>query len=163
MKRILRWLVEIALILSIILGVRAWYQQSLIEGEAPMFSVQSLNHGEVTLANYLGKPVLLYFWMKDCPMCELGQTTITSVQEDWPVITVAANTEEEQIIRDYLKQQDIASWVVILDKNNQLFNQYAVQATPTYYIIDAKGNIRFHEVGISSAWGIKARLWFAQD
>jgi len=36
-----------------------------------------------------------------------------------------------------------------------------VKGVPTSYIIDGNGNIRFTEVGLTSGWGLRARLWWA--
>lgn len=161
-KRLTRWGLELLLLIAIILGARAFFQQSLIEGVAPNFSQVSIQHGEVSLQDYQGKPTLLYFWMKDCAMCELGQDSITKLQEDWAVITIAANTHTKDQLQLYAKEQGIDSWTIVLDESGELFQQYGVTATPTHYVLDGKGYIRFREVGLSSFWGLATRLWLSQ-
>lgn len=161
-KRLTRWGLELLLLIAIILGARAFFQQSLIEGVAPDFSLASLKHGEVNLKDYQGKPTLLYFWMQDCVMCELGQDSITKLQESWAVITVAANTHTKDQLQLYVKEKGIESWTIVLDETGELFKSYGVTATPTHYVLDANGYIRFKEVGLSSFWGLSARLWLTQ-
>jgi hypothetical protein len=38
-----------------------------------------------------------------------------------------------------------------------------VRGTPTFFVVDRHRQIRFREVGFTSEWGLRARLWFADS
>ena len=48
-----------------------------------------------------------------------------------------------------------------MDEDGKLATQFGVHGVPTSYILDAKGKIRFREVGLTSSWGLRLRLWLA--
>ena len=141
-RRWLRWLMEFAILALILVGVRTWQQWGMITGEAPSFERMSLSGQLVNLDDFRGKPVLIHFWADWCPMCKMEQSTISAISQDWPVIE---------------------TWLTIVDADGTLAKQYGVTGVPSAYILDAEGNIRFKEIGLTSSWGLRARLWLAQQ
>lgn len=162
-RRWLKWSIEILIVLALIFGIRAWHQRTLIAGEAPNFNEIGLNGDEVSLAAYRGKPVLLHFWASWCPVCELEQGGINSVAANgWPMVTIAYSSGEAEEVKRYMERKGISNWVTIVDNDGELARQYGVIGVPTSYILDSEGSIRFSEVGMSSAWGLRFRLWLAE-
>lgn len=160
-----RWwrrLLDITLILALILGVRTWQQWGMTSGIAPDFEHKTLNGSTLYLDDYRGKPVLLYFWASWCPMCELEQDTITALNKDWKVITVAFQSGGEEEVKRYVERKGLQDWPVIVDEEGKLAAQYGVKGVPASYIVDEEGTIRFREVGLTSSWGLRLRLWLAQ-
>jgi len=49
------------------------------------------------------------------------------------------------------------------DEDGRLAELFGVKAVPASYIIDSKGLIKVKEVGITTTWGLRARLWYAQN
>lgn len=161
-RRWMRWGIEILVLILIIMGVRAWQQRSLIEGEAPVFQEVGLAGEEITLAEYRGKPLLLHFWASWCPMCEIEQSAIQKVNEaGWPIVTIAYSSGEADEVRRYMERKQISNWLTIVDNDGELARQYGVIGVPTTYVIDPDGLIRFREVGLNSSWGLRLRLWLA--
>ena len=160
-RRWVRWLVELSLFLVIIFGVRTWQQRGMLDGAAPTFEHTALNGQVVKLADYRGKPVLLHFWASWCPMCEMEQGSISNLAKEAQVITVAYQSGGADEVKRYLEREQINDWVTVVDDDGKLSEQYGIRGVPTTYVLDANGNIRFHEVGISSEWGLRIRLWLA--
>jgi len=161
-RRWLLWGIELLLLVGIIFGVRAWQQRTLIDGEAPAFDEISLAGEELSLASYRGQPVLLHFWASWCPMCEMEQEGINKVAaEGWQVVTVAYASGESDEVKRYMERKGINNWLTVVDNDGELAKQYGVVGVPTNYIVDPDGNIRFREVGITSSWGLRLRLWLA--
>lgn len=160
-RRWLRWSIEVLVIIAIILGVRAWQQRGMLDGVAPNFEYESLNGNLVRLADYQGKPLLLHFWASWCPMCEMEQGSITAIAKEYPVVTVVFQSGTSEEVRRYMERKGITEWVTIVDKDGKLAEQYGIHGVPTTYVLDAKGNIRFREVGLTSGWGLRLRLWLA--
>ncbi|OQX16283.1 MAG: protein disulfide oxidoreductase [Thiothrix lacustris] len=160
-RRWLRWLLEALIILAIIFGVRTWQQRGMLDGEAPDFERTTLSGDLIHLDNYRGKPVLLHFWANWCPMCELEQGSISSIAKDWKVITVAFQSGGTEEVQRYMERENITEWVTIVDEDGALSRQYGIKGVPTNYVLDEEGVIRFREVGLSSGWGLRLRLWIA--
>ena len=162
-RRWLRWLMEFALLALILVGVRTWQQWGMTTGEAPSFERVSLSGQTLNLDDYRGKPVLIHFWADWCPMCKMEQSTISAISQDWPVITVAFQSGNEAKVQQYMNAHNIEAWPTIVDSDGALAKQYGVQGVPSAFILDAEGNIRFKEIGLTSSWGLRARLWLAQQ
>ncbi len=160
--RWVRWLIEIAIILAIIIGVRIWQHRGMLDGEAPDFEYKALSGETIHLDNYRGKPVLLHFWASWCPMCEMEQSSISAISKDWKVITVAFQSGGEDEVERYMERKEITDWVTIVDDGGELAEKYGIRGVPTSYVLDAEGAIRFREVGLTSGWGLRIRLWLAK-
>ena len=159
----LKWGIELLIVLSLIFGIRAWQQGGLIVGDAPAFNEIGLKGEEVSLAAYRGQPMLLYFWASWCPICEIEQGSITKVVESgWPMVTVAYSSGEAEEVKRYMERKGISNWVTIVDNAGELARQYGVVGVPTSYVLDSEGSIQFREVGASTSWGLRLRLWLAE-
>lgn len=159
-QRWIRWLIEFTVIAIIILGIRVWQQRHLLDGQAPNFEHVTLSGSTIQLKNYQGEPVLLHFWASWCPMCELEQGGVSSINKDWKVITIAFQSGNAADVQRYMERKNITDWVTIADEDGKLAQQYGITGVPTSYILDKSGNIRFREVGLTSSWGLRMRLWF---
>lgn len=160
-RRWLRWLLDIVMITLLIMGFRLWQHHGLLDGAAPTFVYPALNGQTIDLQAYRGKPVLLHFWATWCPMCHLEQDSISVLHQDqqWQVLTVAFQSGKADDVRRYVERENLRDWIIIADEDGKLSNQYGIQVVPTTYVLDAKGNIRFREVGLTSSWGLRIRLW----
>ncbi|WP_298610329.1 redoxin domain-containing protein [uncultured Thiothrix sp.] len=162
-RRWVKWGIELAIVLALIFGVRAWQQRTLIVGEAPIFNEIDLKGQEISLAAYRGKPLLLHFWASWCPICEVEQGSINKVIEaGWPMVTVAYSSGEAEEVKRYMERKGINNWITIVDNDGELARQYGVVGVPTSYVLDRQGSISFREVGASTSWGLRLRLWFAE-
>ena len=161
-RRWLRILIEVLIIVALIFGIRAWQQKDMVSGIAPPFQSILLDGKTINLEDYRGKPLLLHFWAEWCPFCKLEEGTITGLQEDWQVLTVAYQSGGKDEVTAHMQKQEIESWPTIIDEDSRLADSYGVKGVPTSLIIDGNGNIRFAEVGLTSGWGLRARLWWAE-
>ena len=159
-KKYFRWLLEIILVLALLFGIRMWQQHGMISGEAPEIMLQDLSGNTVKIADFQGKPLLLHFWATWCKFCKFEESWINEIDKDWQVLTVATlSSGSEEEIRDYMQRHHISHWQTIIDTDNSLAEHYGISVMPSTFVIDANGNIRFREVGITTPWGWKIRLW----
>jgi thiol-disulfide isomerase/thioredoxin len=156
-----RYTIDFLIIVLLIIAFRSWQQRSMVSGVAPNIKGALMDGSITELQQYRGKPVLLHFWATWCPFCKLEEGSITEITKDWPVLTIAYQSGDKAEIEKHLKKQGLESWAVISDPDGRLADLYGVKSVPTSFIIDANGNIRFREVGITSGWGLRSRLWYA--
>jgi len=155
-----RWLLEIILILGLVLLVRAWQQKELVSGDAPNFQSIMLDGKTINLEDYRGKPFVLHFWADWCPFCKIEENSLSQIKKDWPFLSIAYQSGDNKQVSNYMTERNIQDWPTIVDQDNRIADLFGVNGVPTTYIIDGKGNIRFTEIGLTSGWGIRARLWW---
>jgi len=158
----LRLFIELLVILAIIFAARAWLQKDLPSGPAPTFQAVLMDGKVVNLQDYRGEPFLLHFWASWCGFCKVAEGGISSVAKDWKVLSVAYQSGDKQAVQAYLDERGLNTWSVVSDPDGRLAEQFGVSAVPASYIIDGKGNIRVKEIGLTSSWGLRARLWYAK-
>lgn len=158
-----RLFLEIILILALIFGIRMWFQRDLPSGPSPDFQAVLMDGKLVNTRDYRGEPLLLHFWASWCKFCKLSESSITSIDKDWQVLSVAFQSGNKEAVRKHLRERNIESWDVVPDQDGRLAKLFGVKAVPASYIIDGKGNIRVKEVGVTTSWGLRARLWYAKN
>ncbi len=159
----LRILAEVMLIVAIVLGVRMWFQRDLPSGPAPDFQAVLMDGKLVNIKDYRGEPLLLHFWASWCKFCKLAENSITSIDKDWQVLSVAFQSGNADEVSKHMAERNIESWAVVPDQDGRLAELFGVSAVPASYVIDGKGDIRVKEVGITTTWGLRARLWYAKN
>jgi len=120
---------------------------------APDFTLSSLDGSTVFLSQFKGKVVVLNFWNMWCSACRKELPLIQEVVDKQIPDTVVLNIHlagKEETIRNYLESQGL-NLLVLLDKDASVQNAYGVIETPTLFIIDGAGIIRFKNPRFSSA------------
>jgi peroxiredoxin len=145
---------------AIYFGVRFYQQRTLIEGPAPALQATLLDGQAMDLTGLRSQPVLVYFWATWCPVCRLEQGSIESVANDYRVVAVAMQSGSPAEVASYVHEHRLRV-PVINDPGGAISAAWGVRATPTSFIIDRHGQIRFREVGYTSEIGLRLRLWWA--
>lgn len=89
--------------------------------------------------------------------CKLEAANIQRVSEDYEVLTIAVNSAEDSDIKAYMDERSL-NYKVINDQDGMWAQRFRVEAFPTTFIYDAKGELRFTEVGYTTTAGLLARL-----
>ena len=152
---------EILFIAVLFFAIKAYMQRNLIDGPAPLVEGDLLSGQSISLHSFKGQPVLLHFWATWCPVCKLEQGSIEAISKDHNVITIAMNSGNKLEVQAFLEENQL-SFPVIVDENGRIAERFGVSGVPTSFIIDNSGNIAFTEVGYTSSWGLRLRLWVAE-
>ncbi len=160
-KTLMRHITQVLIILVVFLGIRVYLTQGAIKsGPAPDFSGILLDGSAFQLKDLRGKPALIHFWATWCKVCEWNDGAIDDLAKDLPVITVVMESGSQKGIRKKMNERSL-SFPVFVDGLGKLADKYHVKGVPTNYIIDAKGNIQYVEVGYTTGWGLRFRMWLA--
>lgn len=160
-RRSIRFTLEIAIICLIYFSIKAFLQKDLAAGTVPALQSTLLNGQPVDLQSYQGQPYLLHFWATWCRVCKLEESSIDAISKDYPVITIAMNSGSKEKIKEYLQQNNL-SFSVINDDSGEIAQRFGVSGVPTSFVISPEGEITYTEVGFTTSWGLRLRLWMAQ-
>lgn len=140
-------------------AVFAWKGRGMAEGPAPALRAVDLAGRSVDLAAMRGRPVLVQFWGTWCPVCRMELESLQALSRDRQVVTVAMQSGEESEIRAFMRKHHL-NYTVIADPDGGIARRWGVSAVPAGFVIGPSGRIRFRVVGLTSLWGLRARMWW---
>jgi peroxiredoxin len=153
--------INVLVIVTLIVGIRAWQQRDMVSGMAPALRGETLAGMPYELPAHPGKPVLVHFWATWCPICRAEQGSITAIAKDrTDVITVAMQSGGTEEVSRHMREQGL-DFPVVNDPDGSLSSAWGVHAVPASFIIAPDGHIRFVEVGYTTGIGLRLRLWLA--
>jgi peroxiredoxin len=135
---------------------------------APDIVLPALGGGEIRLADYQGKVVLVNFWGTWCEPCREEmpalQAAYDQLQDQGFVIIGVNLTDGEQTrgmteadVRDFLDVYGV-TYPIALDMEGNVASDYRVSPIPTSFFIDPQGRIRYVRVGELTFEDVKARF-----
>ncbi len=160
-RRIAReWGPQVALLLVVFLGMRAWQLRGAAEGAAPPAIGRSIHDPDqlLSLETLRGRPAVVYFWATWCGVCEHVDPNVAAIARDHQVLTVAVNSGSPESIVAWMAAREL-SMPTISDPAGRISRAYGVGAFPTTFWLDAEGQIQHREVGYTSTLGLRSRLW----
>ena len=115
---------------------------------APLFKLSNLAGEAVSLIQFKGRPVILFFWTTWCPYC---RQELSTLQKEYSNITSGGVTllaidigEPKEKVERFLKDRNIG-FTVLLDINSETAYSYNLIGVPTFVLIDAQGKIKFQD------------------
>ena len=159
-KKYYRWLAEITLILIIITAARLWMQRDIVSGIAPNVSATTLTGQHFDLYQDKNRPILVHFWASWCPVCKLEQSNIQNISHDYPVITIAMQSGNDEEVKQFMKEEGL-TFKVINDELGIISQRYNIRGVPVSFVVDKDNKIDFIEVGYTTELGLKIRMWWA--
>jgi thiol-disulfide isomerase/thioredoxin len=103
------------------------------------------------------KPLLVHFWATWCPTCKLEASNIQSISEKYEVVTFAVNSGLDEQLKSYMDEEGY-DFRVVNDQDGSWAKTFNIEAFPTTFIYDGKGELKFTEVGYSSTVGLLGRM-----
>jgi peroxiredoxin len=112
---------------------------------ASEFALVDLSGKTHRLDDYRGKIVLLNFWATWCKPCTTEmpamQACYDKLREKGFVVLAINELEDDTKVREHIKQYG-HTFPVLMDRDNQVANQYGVYGLPVSVFIDEKGIIQ---------------------
>lgn len=157
-KRWVKITLEVLFFVALYLVLRAYMQRDMISGLAPPIQANTIQQQSFNLETSLPKPVLVHFWATWCGICKLEQDSIQALSEDYNVITIAMQSGTDQEVQAYLDKNQL-NFNVINDVNGDFVNAYGVSGVPASFIVNSDNRITSSEVGYTTGWGLRLRMW----
>jgi peroxiredoxin len=165
-RKWLKGVAQVALLIAIFVAISLWQTRRHLGGRAPApeFALQKLDGGEVRLSELRGKRVLVHFWATWCGVCKLEPGALNAVHAglgpDEVLLSVVANPEDEAEVRAFVASHGIRYPVLFAD--GRVLRDYRVDAFPTNYFVRPDGTISSSTVGLTTRFGIQARMSWAR-
>lgn len=171
-----RHLGTLALFAGVLLAVQLWQTRGVTGGPLPEAALDaplpvlvgggvrqsSLRTEIATLqAAHPGQNIGLYVWADWCPICKTIQGTVNGLTQDHPVITIAMQSGPPEKVARYLATNRLA-WHTVVDPRSAIPGALGFGAVPAFAVITPDGQLRWPTVGLTSGWGLRARLWLAR-
>jgi len=160
-KRIRRWIFELLVLLVLVGGITLWQNRDLPAGPAPALAGLRTD-GSAVKVGPGDSASLVVFWASWCGVCKAEAGNIEAVAERWPVISVAMQSGDHAEVAKYLADKQLKV-PAIADDDGDITGPWRVRGVPAHFILDPAGNIRFRVVGYATEWGLRLRLWWAQN
>lgn len=160
-KRPVKWGLEILVFLLVYLAARAWMQRDIITGPVPEVKGISLTAEKIDISSKHERPLLLHFWASWCGICRFEQDSIEAISLDHPVVTIAMQSGTDEEVRQFLTENKL-TFKVLNDEDGVISKRFGITGVPATFIINRQGEIVYKEVGYTSEWGLRLRLWLAE-
>ncbi len=166
-----RWLFGASAGTLVLLGGMAWLLQPVNQTlpfaavSAPTIDLPNINGTQrLRLESYLGKPVVVNFFLSDCIPCrtELPMLQAASTLHESTVTFLGINSERATDGRAFVKKMKL-SFPVGSDPDSAAAEAFGVMANPSTFFIDATGVVRSRVLGAISAKELERRISAISD
>ena len=124
---------------------------------APDFTMLDMEGGEVNLASFFGKPIILNFWASWCGPCKMEMPDIQKFYEQYGekihfliVNCTDGSRETVDTAKAFLADTDY-TFPVYFDTTSMGAYTYGASSIPLTFFIDAEGNLTAYYMGAMSA------------
>jgi thiol-disulfide isomerase/thioredoxin len=163
-RRLVRWSVDALALVAVLVVAGLWQTRHHVRGEAPAFSFPLLDTGaQVSRSDLVGKPTMLVFWAPWCTVCKAESQNVSWVRSvvgaRANVLSVVSGYQSPAEVQAFVRDHAVDYPVLLGDESTSA--QFAVEAFPTVYFLDAQGHVSGSAVGYSTTAGLLLRLLVA--
>lgn len=109
---------------------------------APQFDIPGFDGGQVKLADFAGRPVLINFWGSYCAPCKLEHPLLMEMQQQGvEIVGVLYKDPKPDEARAILARDGNPFTHIGVDRSGDLGIDIGISGVPESFLIDAKGQI----------------------
>ena len=125
--------------------VDAGFLQARQVVDAIDFTLEDINGQQVSLSDYRGKVVLLYFWATWWTWCRKEVPSLIKLakkmdKEEFVILGIDIQ-EKRKTVKKVVEKSGIP-FPVLLDITGEVAGQYGIRGTPAHFLVDKKGILR---------------------
>jgi len=152
------------LIMSVFLAVHAWQTRNLPVNEPVPETVLALLGGSgIRTAVSQGETGIVYFFAPWCFYCRRSIGNLDELVAEgrvaWGTV-VALDYSDADEVQAFI--EDTGVTLPVLMGTRMTASDWGIRGFPTYFVIDAQGQISSRSVGYSTGIGMRVRNWLAQ-
>lgn len=122
--------------------------------EAPDFSLVTVNGEVYSLAQFDGKPVIVYFWTSWCQTCREEMAALAERYRQngsrGPTVLAINSEEAGSMVADFAEKSPMP-FPLLVDIDGRVGDLFGMQTIPTTYLIDANGVLQQIHAGTMSS------------
>lgn len=162
LKILLKNAILLLVSLIIVSSILDFVRRPVVPEEINKITLQDLQGNTFSLESLdQNKATLLYFWGTWCGYCRYTSPAINSLaKEGYQVVSVALRSGNESAVNDYLSEHDY-HFTTVNDPKGEFAERWQINVTPTIVLL-SKGKMDLVTTGLTSYWGLKVRLFFAE-
>jgi len=164
MKQLLEWIVYGFVLVGAFWLITSWQTRNMLSTDGsitiPPVTLPTLSGETAALAPDTTRQTLVYFFAPWCSICRLSMSNLDGLNDSAVNIAVVA--------LDYTNIEEVQEFVAsvgleqeILLGNDQLRALFEINAYPSYYILDEKFRVVSRDMGYTSEFGLRRRVWQA--
>ncbi len=116
------------------------------------FKLKTLDGTRKTTSDYSNKATLVDFFYPRCPFCNMALPKIQMLYNTYKdhglsVVLINVVPEENKLIAKWMEKYNVSLPVLIGASQESLQRDYELKATPTEYLLGAKGEVLFYQSG----------------
>lgn len=153
--------IDAAAIILVFVLISNWQTRNLPDdGDTPPLQAVWLDDRKANAAIPSGESGVVYFFAPWCSICRASidnlDDLVKSGEIAWArVVALDYSTVDE--VRKFITDTEVSLPVIL--GSTDTARDWQIQGFPTYFVIDADGNISSRSVGYSTKIGLKARAW----
>jgi peroxiredoxin len=131
------------------LGVeKATIASAEVAGQAPDFTLTSIEGQEVKLSDFKGRKVMLNFWATWCPPCKAEMPAMQQLfnQANGYMEILAINIDPQNDVAGFVHEHEL-TFPILLDETGKVNENYSIISIPTTILINEKGMIEKKQIG----------------
>jgi len=160
-KKFLKEIIITAMLAFVLLNVISYFKKPHLEFEKfPPLNASLIDGSKFSYKDFKDKPFIVHFWATWCPTCKLEISNFDSLSKDYNVITIAVESGSDEEIKKFLDDKKV-SIPTINDKNGKLASHFNISGYPTTFVFDKDMKLYFADVGYTSGWSLRLKVWLS--
>lgn len=119
-----------------------------VAGQAPNFTLSTLEGKEIKLSDFKGRKVMINFWATWCPPCKAEMPAMQQLynQANGYMDILAINIDPKNDVAGFVRENQL-TFPILLDESGKVNEDFSIISIPTTFLINEDGMIEKKHIG----------------